>query len=314
MLSMDSSASSRRTALAPLWVVALVALEAGATLLLHRLGSVTGLRFPAGGTGAWVDWLRYGNPVDVLAAVTRVAGLATSWWLLVSTTLYWAASLARSAAAVRAAGWVTPPIVRRCVDGMVAVSLAGVLAGGRTGVAWARSPLSPPAGRATGLPAPAGNPPVGSRVVLPADLEAGIVFLPTGDVVSGGNPAPATLLPALPLPAIPPSPSEAALMPPKATAGVQAQEPPEASGPPGAPLPAGGARGGTAEPQATLRVVQPGDSLWTIAAGHVAPGRQVAPYWLEVVEANRVAIASGDPDLIHPGESVTLPPIDEEGT
>ncbi len=63
-----------------------------------------------------------------------------------------------------------------------------------------------------------------------------------------------------------------------------------------------------------------GDNLWTIARDHLAKApsggsgeptnREVAEYWAKVVEANRDRLASGDPDLIYPGEEITLPPVD----
>jgi hypothetical protein len=62
-----------------------------------------------------------------------------------------------------------------------------------------------------------------------------------------------------------------------------------------------------------------GDSLWTIARDHLAAAgkgsgepsnRQVADYWAKVKEANRHRLASGDPDLIEPGEIIVLPPVD----
>jgi nucleoid-associated protein YgaU len=63
-----------------------------------------------------------------------------------------------------------------------------------------------------------------------------------------------------------------------------------------------------------------GDNLWKIAREHLsrkrsggsgAPtNREVAAYWLKVVEANRDGLRSGDPDLIYPGEHITLPPVD----
>jgi nucleoid-associated protein YgaU len=62
-----------------------------------------------------------------------------------------------------------------------------------------------------------------------------------------------------------------------------------------------------------------GDNLWTIAKGHLAAtrgrpaatlsDREVAAYWLKVVDANRQRLRSRDPDLIYPGEQVTLPPV-----
>jgi resuscitation-promoting factor RpfA len=65
-------------------------------------------------------------------------------------------------------------------------------------------------------------------------------------------------------------------------------------------------------------VVAPGDSLWELAAGRVALATararadvgdaEIARYWLSVCDANTPTLRSGDPDLIFPGEVVTLPP------
>ena len=70
-------------------------------------------------------------------------------------------------------------------------------------------------------------------------------------------------------------------------------------------------------PAAARYVVRPGDSLWRIAARQVrsADGAhpdlaEVTRYWRRLVAANRGHLASGDPDLIHPGEQVVLPPIE----
>ena len=61
-------------------------------------------------------------------------------------------------------------------------------------------------------------------------------------------------------------------------------------------------------------VVVRGDHLWNISERHVeanSPGLVVAPYWLEVIEVNRANLRSGDPDLIYPGELITLPSVTE---
>lgn len=64
--------------------------------------------------------------------------------------------------------------------------------------------------------------------------------------------------------------------------------------------------------------VRPGDHLWSIsertlsdALGRGASDAEVTPYWLEVVRSNP---QFRDPDLIHPGEIVRLPPIQGGGT
>lgn len=70
---------------------------------------------------------------------------------------------------------------------------------------------------------------------------------------------------------------------------------------------------------ATL-VVEPGDNFWTISEdrlegdlGRVAGDPEVLPYWEEVVAANRAHYAAlGDPDVIHPGQIVVVPPTGVE--
>ncbi len=64
-------------------------------------------------------------------------------------------------------------------------------------------------------------------------------------------------------------------------------------------------------------IVVKGDNFWTIAENRIravkgggVTERQVARYWVQVVDANRASIRSGDPDLIFPGEQVSLPAVD----
>ncbi len=71
-------------------------------------------------------------------------------------------------------------------------------------------------------------------------------------------------------------------------------------------------------------VVVEGDNLWTIAAARLArtsgrsptdiPDAEVAPYWIRVCDENRARLASGDPNLIVPGERIVLPPFSDEAS
>ena len=51
-----------------------------------------------------------------------------------------------------------------------------------------------------------------------------------------------------------------------------------------------------------------GESLWSIARDRVGPDDAVLlPYWRALCDANRATLASGDVNVIHPGETVVLP-------
>ncbi len=61
----------------------------------------------------------------------------------------------------------------------------------------------------------------------------------------------------------------------------------------------------------TVYEVRPGDHFWRIATAVVeergGPDRNIAPYWVRLIETNRDRIRSGDPDLIYPGEELVVP-------
>jgi hypothetical protein len=76
----------------------------------------------------------------------------------------------------------------------------------------------------------------------------------------------------------------------------------------------------TTPPSAAIRsddvTVEVGDSFWSIAAeeldrrGGAHPSdRQIVPYWRRLIEHNRARLVDpGNPDLIYPGQVVSLPP------
>jgi nucleoid-associated protein YgaU len=72
-----------------------------------------------------------------------------------------------------------------------------------------------------------------------------------------------------------------------------------------------------AAPAAPMWTVEPGDHLWNVAErvwaeahGHVPTAAQVAPYWRQLVEANRATLADPEnPDLVFPGQTLTLPNV-----
>jgi nucleoid-associated protein YgaU len=67
---------------------------------------------------------------------------------------------------------------------------------------------------------------------------------------------------------------------------------------------------------ASTVVVAKGDHLWKISGyylngvlGRPATNVEITPYWRRVIATNRTNLRSGDPDLIYPGEIVTLPAV-----
>jgi hypothetical protein len=69
--------------------------------------------------------------------------------------------------------------------------------------------------------------------------------------------------------------------------------------------------GGPSKPRVGY-TVEPGDTLWDIAAAHLEPTEdspaEVHRYWQQIYRANRPAIGP-DPDLIHPGTRLDVPPF-----
>jgi nucleoid-associated protein YgaU len=74
-------------------------------------------------------------------------------------------------------------------------------------------------------------------------------------------------------------------------------------------------------PTTATHTVVRGDNLWVISEDHLSAhlGRpawntEIGPFWIDVIDANLASIRSGDPDLIYPGETIALPPMDVRGT
>jgi hypothetical protein len=103
--------------------------------------------------------------------------------------------------------------------------------------------------------------------------------------------------------------------PPATTVAPATTRPPLSS----STVPAGRSRAGAPPARPRSRpgtlVVQPGQSLWSIAAGEVQqrleappPGGPVGQYWAQLVAANHSRLpVPGDPDLIYPGTVIALP-------
>ena len=72
---------------------------------------------------------------------------------------------------------------------------------------------------------------------------------------------------------------------------------------------------GTEARLANTYEVQQGDHLWSIAEGilrqrtgrGVVPDHEIAPFWQDLIDLNRPVLRSDNPDLIYPGEVLTIP-------
>ncbi len=296
-------------------LVVLVTAEAAAVAGLWRLGDRPWAAIDL--TELW-RWLAVTPPADALAAVLRVVALVVAVHVLCSTVLYLLARCSGAPRALRAARWVTLPVVRRVADRAVAVALtAGTALGGPTAglAAAAEAPIP--------VLVPADEPPVG--VVAPADeAPAPLVAPPEWDAADTPAGSDVAAMPALSawVPGLPRAvaasgapPAVLAAPPPPAPPGAQAAGP--------VPVPAQTAETGRAGgdvPEAGMEeaLVAPGDNLWALSAERVAAAtgrevpdladREVHAYWVTVLAANRDRIPSGDPDLLHPGIRVLLPP------
>lgn len=290
--------------------VALVTGQAGAVVVLQRLGAAGGLAVPA---DAPLAWLSAAPPEVAITAVLRLVGLALSWWLVACSAAAVTAALTGVPAAVRAVRVATVPLLRPVVDRVVALALAGAtLTASAATPAWAAAP--PPA--ATAQPAEEPAPPFGH-----------LSF-------AAGTPVPPAAAPPPALPRPLPSPTgttDPALPSPGGGAATTPPLPPSAR-----PAPAGGSGAASPFPPGAFpagnpavphtppegnpampatHVVAPGDNLWGIAAARLGgagtTAREVHAYWVRLIAANRDHLRSGDPDLVHPGEVLLLPAVEE---
>lgn len=261
--------------LATAQILVTAAIAAGVTFALHRLGEIPWLS---------VDWTRLRHwldttpPTDALLSIARLVGLGCGWWILASTSLNLVAGLCRAPAALRLAAPFTLPFIRnlgvRVVMGAMAVSTLGTAV---------------PAAASTDDPLPA----------RPLDSYPAPLAFPRPPLLT---PRPQTLLPAprpLPFPGFNLlNDSEPLLHRDGESTCLPASIPCAAAAP------------------GEHYLIAPGDHMWNIARRVLTRSmpdppttRQIASYWIDLIETNRETIRSGDPDLIYPGEKLFLPEI-----
>lgn len=310
---MNSTVDVNRAIKGELFVV--VALEVALVVALHFMGGPAH-SVPLDGIGQWFSST---DATTALVAVARLAGLAIGYWLLGTTLLYAAAHRLGWTMLTDLLRWITLPVIRRAVHGMTAMSLTSA------------SLLSPTvmAGPVLADDEAIFATDLGSADQLESGMEPGVEAggLDFRPGVAGWA---ATVA------------DDSFWRPQLESAPVTDEGEPEDEYEPGAagwpdrpadgffwrPDAASGSGDDTGagdQTQAgsdvlnqasTTYVVEPTDNFWRIAEEHLrqSVGRsvtedEVAQYWVRVVEANRDTIRSGDPDLIHPGERITLPEV-----
>ncbi len=261
-------------------------------------------------------WVSETPPADMAIALLRLAALAAVAYLLAVTALAVLARVVRIRGLVAVVDRISPGVVRRVVTGG---SGLGLVLGGA--VAWLPVPDLTPGSSRPEVSAVAA-PPGATMTRLPAATA-------TMTQAAGPTDTPAS--------AAEPATGEATMTridsPPRASATMTRLEPSPPT-PPGTAAPPVEAAPAAYEPRPTVVtmpaaatpqidptrwIVEPGDSLWSIAQDVMAPSpgaglrpRAVTRYWRQLVEANRAQLVDpGNPDLLVPGQSLVVPPPDD---
>jgi LysM domain len=223
------------------------------------------------------------DPVASVLALMALVAESLVGYLLVVLALRWLCVLpgAVGRLAGRTSLLLTPAMARRLVDLLVG------------GALFAQTTLAATPG-VPGVPgtSPGWRPgPPRPAVAISSTVHARL----GAPVECGGDPAPIVLDPA------------ARRRPVDVTEPGPARPTPRRSAAPLPPWLGGGPSRSTPE-----HTVEPGDTLWDIAAAHLPPTerspRRIHRYWPQVYRANRPVVGA-DPDLIHPGSRLDVPPF-----
>lgn len=302
-------------------MIRLVLIVAGETVVLRWLAVRS-----AGVVGDVVAAPSQAEGLALCAAGLHVAGLLGLAWLTLAT-LVDTVLVVRDRPPRLAPSWVRSQVVRAAaaVALMGQVAAPAVAAAGTPAVAMGRADL-PEAGMdrddlalLEGIPV---LPQAGSTAQVALTGEG------HGMVAQAISPVPpertGTVLVDPPF-ARPPvvQPVQSPAGPPVAGTGSESPAPDGAD--PGGAQPADSESSGSAPedrvPGDGAHQVAVGENLWTIArarliaAGVEAPDdRTVHGYWVRLIAANLPDLRSGDPDLIHPGDALHLPPVEPAPT
>lgn len=275
-------------------ILGILAAETAAVVLLHQLGTNPRFQVDFANLSAWLS----NSELDaLLVSSVRLLALAIAYYLLATTLLYVLACAVRFRPGMRLMSYVTVPALRRVVDkALVTGAITATMIGGSATMAHAETspstPLFPPG------------------IMVPAPSSTTTTAPKTEDTVKKSA-APTT-----------------STTKPKTTTTTEASGivvPGLGDSTTSTTTPNNGKNDSTDFPAAAPTQVQgetsykvvPGDNLWKISKTQLANVRgveasslsdhDVAAYWLKVIDANRSSLRSGDPDLIYPGEVITLP-------
>jgi hypothetical protein len=238
------------------------------------------------------------DPTGPLVAAIALAAWAVTGWLALTVTVVLLSRvpglLGRTARAV--AVRVAPATVRRAVEAVLGITVAVAVV---TPTAALAAPTAVPSAAPTA---------VAGEAIWDLDW-------PSRTAQPPASPArpPAAVHTATPSAAVhPPTTSSPAVPPVTATPPPPSPRPPSAT--PARPTPAAVPPAARPASVAEVVVVQPGDTLWSLAevslrrSGTASPpDRQVAQAWPRWWAANREAIGD-DPDLLLPGTVLCPPP------
>jgi nucleoid-associated protein YgaU len=275
------------------------------------------LAVPLGSADDLAGWVGGASPAEMAMAVLRLLATAACGYLLAVTALGVTARLVGARRLTAAVDRVTPGVVRRIVSGGTG---AGLVLGALVVALPAPDLTAPPAAStAAASPARPGARPTPEGVAtatmarLPPHHAAAATMTRTVHGAPGGE---ATMT------RVDDTTTPADALPASATMTRVALEP--APGPvvePSVTVTAAGAPGLPPAPalpavDATTWLVEAGDSLWSIAREVVhtarpdAADRTVTRYWRTLTEVNRTRLVDpGNPDLLVPGQQLTLPPL-----
>jgi LysM domain len=258
-------------------VVLSIALEAVLLIGLWSAAPVLGsVNFSHLGT-----WIHTTDPATALLAVLRLIGMILAAWMLITTVVYLAATIAGVEGLARRSAPLTLPIVRRLIDGLAAASVLASALHSTSGAS--ASPIT-----AAPIVQPFNPPPAIPRPV------ATVVDTPSSPAMLAGQPTP--LARHIPHPGV----IEHAVL------AAYRNTPPTLTDT--APSAANGFAG--LAPGTKVVVVQPGDCLSIIAERHLSGNWQTGDEEIHALNAGRIqpdGRTLTDDHWIYPGWVLVMP-------